>query len=35
MAGVLNVDVPTLCAALSANSGEVYGSWEADASLHT
>jgi TatD DNase family protein len=27
MAGVLTVDVPTLCAALSANSERVYGSW--------
>ena len=27
MAGVLNVDVPTLCTALSANSERVYGSW--------
>ena len=27
MAGVLTVDVPTLCTALSANSERVYGSW--------
>jgi TatD DNase family protein len=27
MAGVLNVDVPTLCTALAANSERVYGSW--------
>lgn len=27
MAGVLNIDVPTLCTALSANSERVYGSW--------
>ncbi len=27
MAGVLNVDVPTLCTALAANSDRVYGSW--------
>jgi TatD DNase family protein len=29
MAGVLNVDVPTLCTALSDNSERVYGSWKA------
>jgi TatD DNase family protein len=28
MAGVLTVDVPTLCSALSANSERVYGSWD-------
>ena len=27
MAGVLTVDVPTLCRALSANSERIYGSW--------
>lgn len=27
MAGVLNVDVPTLCTALSANSERIYGPW--------
>ncbi|WP_076259577.1 TatD family hydrolase [Intrasporangium flavum] len=27
MAGVLNVDVPTLCRAVSGNSEQVYGSW--------
>lgn len=27
MAGALNVDVPTLCAAVSANSERVYGPW--------
>jgi TatD DNase family protein len=27
MAGVLTVDVPTLCTALSANSERVYGPW--------
>jgi len=27
MAGVLTVDVPTLCTALSVNSERVYGSW--------
>ena len=27
MAGTLNVDVPTLCTALSANSERVYGPW--------
>ncbi|WP_295701232.1 TatD family hydrolase [Lapillicoccus sp.] len=27
MAGVLTLDVPTLCAALAANSERVYGSW--------
>jgi TatD DNase family protein len=27
MAGVLNVDVPSLCTALAANSERVYGSW--------
>ncbi len=27
MAGVLNVDVPTLCTALAANSARVYGPW--------
>src|SRR5204862_7382590 len=35
MAGVLNVDVPTLCTALSANSDRVYGSWEDDAPIGT
>jgi TatD DNase family protein len=35
MAGVLNVDVPTLCTALSANSDRVYGSWQADAPIGT
>ncbi len=28
IAGVLNVDVPAVCRALSANSERVYGSWE-------
>ena len=27
MAGVLNVDVPGLCSAISANSERVYGPW--------
>jgi len=27
MAGVLTVDVPTLCRALSANFERIYGSW--------
>jgi len=27
MAGVLNVDVPTLCRAVSENSERVYGPW--------
>ena len=27
MAGVLNVDVPTLCTAIASNSERVYGSW--------
>ena len=31
MAGVLNVDVPTLCRAVSDNSERVYGPWDADA----
>jgi TatD DNase family protein len=29
MAGVLTVDVPTLCRALSENSERIYGSWDA------
>lgn len=28
MAGVLNVDVPSLCAAVSANSQRIYGPWD-------
>ena len=35
MAGVLTVDVPTLCTALASNSERVYGSWEADAPPNT
>jgi Mg-dependent DNase len=27
MAGVLNVDVPTLCTAMAANSERLYGRW--------
>ena len=35
MAGVLTVDVPSLCTALAANSERVYGSWEAEATRST
>ena len=30
MAAVLNLDVPTLCRAVSENSERVYGPWDAE-----